>query len=602
MLCAGRLYPRRGVRCVFQGSFFRFIHARGSSAPSGVPPSPSPSTTERILLAIDDDTNAAASEKNKQTNVEAGGAGGANTLAALRRTDAAWASLRASTNTFPKGMPPFVTTTASSSITTSDTDDVYDVVVCGGTLGILVATALQTRGHKCAVIERGPLRGRQQEWNVSRKELAELVKLGILTQEDLEPIISIEFNPVRCAFHDAGESVLVNDILNLGVSPAELLIRVRRRFESVGGTVLEHTALEGIEVHPDAAVCKIANSDDVKARLVLDCMGFGSPAVRQARGADARPDGVCLVVGSCASGFDPAKNTSGDLIYTCTDATEQGQYFWEAFPAGSGADHRTTYMFSYLDASEHRPSLEEMFEDYWRIMPAYQNVELEHLKVQRVLFGFFPTYRDSPLQPQWNRILQVGDASGIQSPLSFGGFGALIRHLPRLQSAIDDALTSDLLERDDLALINAYQPSLSGAWLFQRAMSIPKGAHPPPTFINNLLGTNFGVMEKLGDGVLRPFLQDVIQFGPLARTLLNMAVSNPPLTARIVYEVGPSPILDWVRHFAAMGAFTALDGSVGAGMKQLASDETNMLSERQRFVLRRVEEQWRYGSGLDYHC
>ena len=48
--------------------------------------------------------------------------------------------------------------------------------------------------------------------------------------------------------------------------------------------------------------------------------------------------------------------------------------------------------------------------------------------------------RKSPLQPQFDRVLQIGDASGIQSPLSFGGFGALSRHLPRLKAAISDAL------------------------------------------------------------------------------------------------------------------------------------------------------------------
>ncbi len=33
------------------------------------------------------------------------------------------------------------------------------------------------------------------------------------------------------------------------------------------------------------------------------------------------------------------------------------------------------------------------------------------------------------------RIIQIGDASGLQSPLSFGGFGALTRHLARLTNA-----------------------------------------------------------------------------------------------------------------------------------------------------------------------
>jgi hypothetical protein len=31
---------------------------------------------------------------------------------------------------------------------------------------------------------------------------------------------------------------------------------------------------------------------------------------------------------------------------------------------------------------------------------------------------------------------QVGDASGIQSPVSFGGFGSLTRHLGRLSNGL----------------------------------------------------------------------------------------------------------------------------------------------------------------------
>lgn len=48
-------------------------------------------------------------------------------------------------------------------------------MVCGGTLGIFLAAALQLAGLRVAVVERGPLRGRAQEWNISRKEIAELV-------------------------------------------------------------------------------------------------------------------------------------------------------------------------------------------------------------------------------------------------------------------------------------------------------------------------------------------------------------------------------------------------------------------------------------------
>lgn len=85
------------------------------------------------------------------------------------------------------------------------------------------------------------------------------------------------------------------------------------------------------------------------------------------------------------------------------------------------------------------------------------------------------------------RVLQIGDASGIQSPLSFGGFGALTRHLRRLTAALHDALESDALGASDLSMVNPYNPGLSSAWMLQRAMigsRTADGKGPPPDLIN----------------------------------------------------------------------------------------------------------------------
>jgi hypothetical protein len=49
--------------------------------------------------------------------------------------------------------------------------DAYDVIVCGGTLGLLPALALQQRGWRVAVVERRLAEGRTQEWNSSRAEM-----------------------------------------------------------------------------------------------------------------------------------------------------------------------------------------------------------------------------------------------------------------------------------------------------------------------------------------------------------------------------------------------------------------------------------------------
>lgn len=65
----------------------------------------------------------------------------------------------------------------------------------------------------------------------------------------------------------------------------------------------------------------------------------------------------------------------------------------------------------------------------------------------------------------------------------------------------------DLLDCDSLALINSYNPGLSSAWMLQRAMSVRPGKQPDSQFINNLLSSNFQQMEKLGEPVLKPFLQ-----------------------------------------------------------------------------------------------
>jgi lycopene cyclase CruP len=62
-------------------------------------------------------------------------------------------------------------------------------------------------------------------------------------------------------------------------------------------------------------------------------------------------------------------------------------------------------MFTYSDAQFFRPSLLEMFEEYWRRLPEYQKLKggVDQLEFKRLLFAFFPTYKDSPLAPAFDR-------------------------------------------------------------------------------------------------------------------------------------------------------------------------------------------------------
>ena len=47
----------------------------------------------------------------------------------------------------------------------------------------------------------------------------------------------------------------------------------------------------------------------------------------------------------------------GDFLRTITDAEDDLQLMWQAFPAAGGRE-RTIYMFAYCDADKRRPSLE----------------------------------------------------------------------------------------------------------------------------------------------------------------------------------------------------------------------------------------------------
>lgn len=82
------------------------------------------------------------------------------------------------------------------------------------------------------------------------------LEYGLLTREELEACVRMEFNPVRIGFYGAGSPDLwTRDVLNLGISPAALLEAVRAKHLSarlllatVGTAVysLVHVSLAGV--------------------------------------------------------------------------------------------------------------------------------------------------------------------------------------------------------------------------------------------------------------------------------------------------------------------------------------------------------------------
>ncbi len=501
-----------------------------------------------------------------------------NILQRLRGADGVWQSLKEGNTTIPQVV-------VESDEFLAEVD--WDVVICGGTLGIFIAAALQKQGWRVAVIEREILRGRDQEWNISRQELDVFLELDLLSQAELVEAIATEYNPARVSFFEGAE-VWVEDVLNIGVDPVFLLATLKEKFLSLGGKLWEKTPFTKATVHPDGVLIE-AGEVKFKTRLLIDGMGNFSPIAKQARKGE-KPEGVCLVVGSCAKGYPD--NKTGDLIVSFTPITNQCQYFWEAFPARDG---RTTYLFTYLDAHPQRFSLEFLMDEYLRLLPAYQGVELSQLQFERFLFGFFPAYRQSPLRLPWSRILPIGDSSGSQSPVSFGGFGSMIRHLKRLSCGINEALQEEQLSNKSLVLLQPYQPNIAVTWLFQRTMSVGIEQNLAPNQINQLLSGVFENMDKLGDEVLRPFLQDVVQFSALSQTLLLTSLTKPGLVVPVIPQAGIMTLLDWLIHYFNLGIYRFL-----YSFSKVLIPLTKNLSSQQQYYWHRYIDSWFYGSGQDY--
>lgn len=301
------------------------------------------------------------------------GAGAAGTYQGLVNLDRAWAAIRDSPQKANAGN--FVRVAPGR----SGSDVNFDVCVLGGTLGIFVATALQRRGLRCCVVERGTIAGRKQEWNLSLDEVMDLVEAGVFDKADVDgaietpgfkevltgapgTLVASHFGSVRAGFNeresDEPQEVWLPRVLNIGVRPDIAVSRAKRNFEAAGGIVYEQTSCAGVKVYDESVQVLFTDTEVLcSARLVVDAMGNASPISRQSRaiangGVPPTPSGVCCVVGTAASGYT-SDNSYGDLIYTNENARPDRQYFWEAFPAKSlGDDVRTTYLFTYLSPDD----------------------------------------------------------------------------------------------------------------------------------------------------------------------------------------------------------------------------------------------------------
>ncbi|MGL4879827.1 MAG: NAD(P)/FAD-dependent oxidoreductase, partial [Waterburya sp.] len=379
----------------------------------------------------------------------------------------------------------------------------YDLIYIGGALGVIHAAVMAAKGYRVLLIERLPFGRMNREWNISRDEFQSLINLGLFTPKEFESVIATEYLDGFSKFFDAynpphlkAKVLHTPTVLNVAIDAEKLLRFCGDKLRQAGGDIWDETEFIRADIAEKSVTVKLTHlpsqtSKQATGRLLIDAMGTASPIAWQLNGGRAF-DSVCPTVGAVIkSGFAPEvwDEKYGDVLNSHGDISRGRQLIWELFPAGNG--ELTFYLFHYHQVHPDNPgSLLEMYEDFFTILPEYRRCDLEQLVWKKPTFGYIPGHfstSDRDRTVAFDRLLAIGDAASLQSPLIFTGFGSLVRNLERLTTLLHTALQHDLLSAKHLNQIRAYQSNVSVTWLFSKGMMVPTGKILPPQRINSML-------------------------------------------------------------------------------------------------------------------
>jgi lycopene cyclase CruA len=441
----------------------------------------------------------------------------------------------------------------------------YDLIYIGGALGVIHAAVMAKLGYKVLLIERLPFGRMNREWNISRDEIQCLVDLGLLSTSEIESIIAREYKDGFNKFFDSNNPPHLKapilhtpNVLNLGLDSEKLLKICGQKLKAMGGEIWDETEFLNANISESQVVLNVKNlvthtEKQAHGRLLVDAMGTASPIAWQLNGIRAF-DSVCPTVGAAIeSGFEPGVWDSqyGDVLFSHGDISRGRQLIWELFPAKD--QELTFYLFHYHQVNPENPgSLLEMYEDFFTILPEYRRCDMDKLVWKKPTFGYIPGHfstngRDRTVA--FDRLVAIGDAASLQSPLVFTGFGSLVRNLERLTTLLDTALKHNLLKSHHLNQIRAFQSNIAVTWMFSKGMMVPTGKFIPPERINSMLNNFFGLLADEPMEVADNFIKDRFDWFTFNRLALKAARKNPALLLWIWELAGTKDLFRWLGNY-----------------------------------------------------
>ena len=471
----------------------------------------------------------------------------------------------------------------------------FDLVYVGGALGVIHAAVMARLGYKVLLIERLPFGRMNREWNISRSELQSLINLGLFNEAEIEELIAREYKDGFNKFFDGNNPpnlkaniLYTPTVLNVAIASELLLKKCGEKLLAAGGEIWDETEFVRADVGNKQAKVftkNIVTGEEkiAQARLVMDAMGTASPIAAQLN--KGRPfDSVCPTVGAVIKGFDKEVWDSdyGDVLNSHGDISRGRQLIWELFPGKE--DELTIYLFHYHEVHPDNPgSLLEMYEDFFTILPEYRRCNMEDLTFEKATFGYIPGYFNvgsGDRTVAFDRLLAIGDAASLQSPLVFTGFGSLVRNLDRLTKLLDIALKQDLLDTQNLNKIRAYQSNIAVTWLFSKGMMVPTHKNLPPQRVNAMLNTFFGLLADSPPEVADTFIKDRTSWLMFNKLAIVAARQNPLLITWIWEMAGAKDFMRWVGAYLAFTFDAILSFLIMGWLPQFLENSQDWLEKK----------------------
>jgi len=437
-----------------------------------------------------------------------------------------------------------------------------DVILAGGGLSLFYGASLARAGLKVVVFDRRQIGRGHREWNISRRELAPLTTSGLFSDEEVARLVLSEYRHGIVRWHGGG-TYPVRGVLDCVVDAEALLPALRTRASDAGARLLDHHALVGYAVGPGGVRVTLRDATGgevvVTGRLFVDGLGASSP--------HAAFDLTCPTVGAVLHGLDEGEGvlevdpTVGEILVTTEGLEPTGdgggdrrQHVWEGFPSTGG--RFTTYLFYYAEPSRLGPHpLFALYERFFLTLPRYKSGAA---RLEKATYGFIPAYtrlREMPVAPS-DRVVLVGDAAGRHSPLTFCGFGSMVRSFVPVGDRLRALLADDRLSRGDLAKVWHEPPSLGvmGALTLMMCSERHRTTARDPGAVNALLDAAFGVLAARGNDTFAAFVRDEIGFRDFFGFMNETAKLRPSIYDEVFAQLSTGEIARWLLRLGRLGA------------------------------------------------